>query len=273
MDTHSRRKKLIKLLIIIGVIALVAALVWFAFGNTLPQLFRLLRHGDRAEIRQYLAGRSQWKGIVCTIMLAILQVVSIVFPGLAIQIAAGVIYGWWKSFFICYVGFVIGNVVVFMVARHLGSSINELAGKQTAKHSKNFILRKLRTLNPTLMVALGYLLPLVPNGIIPYISANTKISLRRFTAALALTSWFQIFFNCLAGNFLLHGRYFMMVLMFVIQGAMFVFVCWKGGLFNHFKKTNSPALSEDEQKQAEHSKSDAAYQQESDEPIQEDAAS
>ena len=231
MDTQSRKKKLFQLLLIIAAIAIVVALVWIAFGNTLPELFRLLRHGDRSEIRQYLASRSEWMGIIATLLLAVLQVVSIVFPGLAIQLAAGVIYGWWKGFFICYVGFLIGNIGVFIAVRRIGHRIASIVGRQEEKHAKNRFFKKLRTMNPTLMVALGYLLPLVPNGIIPYIAANSKISLRRFSLALALSSWFQIFFNCLAGYFLIHGQYFLAVLMFVIQGGVFLLVGWRGGLF------------------------------------------
>ena len=257
MDAKNRRKKSIQLLLIIAAIVIVGALIWFAFGNTIPELLHLLRHGDRAEIRTYLASRSQWKGLICTLLLAILQVVSIVFPGLAVQLASGLIYGWWKAFIICYIGFIVGNIGVFIAVRMLGRRVNDLVGKQTERSFKNRFFRKLATLDPTLMVGLAYLLPLVPNGIIPYIAANTKISMKRFATALMATSWFQIILNCLAGALIIRGHYFLAFFMFVIQGLVFLFVGWKGGLFT---KTQPAPASENVYEEENNQEGQAANQ-------------
>ncbi|MBO5565155.1 MAG: hypothetical protein J5935_06030 [Lachnospiraceae bacterium] len=47
------------------------------------------------------------------------QVISIVVPGIAVQIAAGIIYAWWKAFFACYIGFVCGHALVFFIVRRI----------------------------------------------------------------------------------------------------------------------------------------------------------
>ncbi len=213
-------------------LVLVVALIWYAFGDTLPEYFRLLQNGNEEEIEAYIATQSSWKGTVTIILLAALQVVSIVFPGFAIQIAAGVMYGWWKSFLMCYSGFIIGNMGVFFFARKMGGEIVDAATSGRNKKKKNgistnWIRAKLKTTRPEFIVGFVNLLPILPNGIIPYLASGSSISALGYLLSIAATSWIQIIFNCLAGGFLKNGQYLFMVMAIGIQILLLVFVTVK----------------------------------------------
>ncbi|MCC6094362.1 MAG: VTT domain-containing protein [Eubacterium sp.] len=218
-------KKHWKLFAYIGILAIAVLVIWFAFGDMIPQYMKLLHGGDEKEIERFISKEASWKGPISIIVLAALQVVSIVFPGFAIQIASGVIYGWFKSFLMCYVGFLLGNLLVFFFARRMG---NQIAGFAPVKKNKNtWIREKLKTTKPEFVVAFVNLLPILPNGIIPYIAAGSSISTLNYFLAIALTSWIQIFFNCLAGGFIKHGQYLFMVLALGFQICVLIFVTLK----------------------------------------------
>ena len=222
-------KKLRELIILIAALVFVVWLVWVAFGNTLAGMFRLLAHGDEAQMEAFLAEKSQWKGVVATVLLSAIQVVSIVLPGFAIQIASGVIYGWWQGLLMCYVGYLLGNIFVFFLARKLGDRVQALtdfAGKR--KNKSNWLVEKMKSTRPTVVVATANLLPVIPNGIIPYIAARSSIRNIRFVEALMASCWIQILFNCLAGSFLSRGKYGFMAAALGIQIVILIIVSKNG---------------------------------------------
>ncbi|MGN0361327.1 MAG: TVP38/TMEM64 family protein [Bilifractor sp.] len=224
-DVSGFWKKHWKLFAYIAILAIAIFVIWFAFGDMIPQYLKLLHSGDEKEIERFISKEASWKGPISIILLAALQVVSIVFPGFAIQIASGVIYGWFRSFLMCYFGFLLGNLLVFFFARKMG---NQIAGFAPVKKNKNsWIREKLKTTKPEFVVAFVNLLPILPNGIIPYIAAGSSISTLNYFLAIALTSWIQIFFNCLAGGFIKHGQYLFMVLALGFQVCVLIFVTLK----------------------------------------------
>lgn len=227
MKKQSKFRSLLHILLMLAILAVIVMLIWHAFGDTLQGLFKLLVDGRADEIQSYLENEGKWKGIVCTVLLSILQVVSIFFPGIAIQIASGALYGWIEAFLACYFGFVLGNIVVFTFVRRLGDRISDIIDIDS-NDKTNFLKEKMKLFRPTLVVAVTNLLPVIPNGIIPYIAAGTPIRYSRFIISLMSTCWIQIFFNCLAGSFLINGQFLFMVFAIGIQIMILAFVAVKG---------------------------------------------
>ena len=205
-------------------IALTVFVVWRVFGDMLPEYMRMLSEGDEEAIESYIAREAAWKGVAAVVLLSALQVLSIVFPGFAIQIASGIIYGWLRALIMCYGGFLLGNVIVFTVARRMGSEIHGFAPKRKESVTASRLRAKMRTTRPGFIVALLNLIPIIPNGIIPYMAAGSSITFSEFLSSIAMSSWVQILFNCLAGNFLKNGQYFFMVLAIGVQVLLVVIV-------------------------------------------------
>ncbi len=213
-----------KLIIYILILTGVVWLVWTVFGDSLPEYFRLLEAGDEAAIEAYINEEASWKGMLTIVILAALQVVSIVFPGFAIQIAAGVIYGWFRSFLLCYFGFLLGNMGVFLFVRRMGSQI---AGFAPQRNKGRWLRQRLSTTRPEFVVAFVNMLPVLPNGIIPYIAAGSSISVPGYLGAIAVGCWFQILLNCIAGGFIKNGDYLFMVLAIGVQLLIIAIAAWK----------------------------------------------
>ena len=107
---YKLKEKLVPILAVI----VVAVLIWIAFGNKIPGLIPLLKEGDGQKIADYLSQETGIKGIIAVILLQMIQVASIVMPGMAIQVASGLIYGWLEGFLMCYFGFVLSNFLIFL---------------------------------------------------------------------------------------------------------------------------------------------------------------
>lgn len=214
-----------KLILLIAMLVLVVLIVWALFGDDIVTLFRLLKEGNEEAIEAYIQQEGFWKGAMAVVVLSALQVVSIVFPGFAIQIASGIIYGGVRSFFMCYFGFILGNVLVFGFARKMGRQISNIANIDKPKN--NWIREKMASANPAFVVGFVNLLPILPNGIIPYIAARSRIRSYEYVIAICMTSWIQILFNCAAGGFLKRGQYLFMFIALGIQIGLLVFATLK----------------------------------------------
>lgn len=214
-----------KLILLIALLVLIIIILWALFGDSLPALFHLLKEGDEEAIEAYIQQEGFWKGALAVIAMSALQVVSIVLPGFAIQIAAGIIYGGVRSFFMCYFGFILGNILVFGFARKMGNQISNIANFDKPKN--NWIREKMASANPAFVVGFVNLLPILPNGIIPYIAARSSIRSYEYVMAICVTSWIQILFNCAAGGFLKRGQYLYMFLALGIQIGLLVFATLK----------------------------------------------
>ena len=170
---YKLRKKLVPILVII----VVAILIWFAFGNKIPGLIPLLKEGDSQKIADYLAQETGIRGVIAVILLQAIQVASIVMPGMAIQVAAGLIYGWLEGFLMCYFGFVLSNLCVFLFARRMGSDrIKDVSMSPTSQ----WLMEKLNGTKPQFMVVIACMVPAIPNGIIPYLAARTEITAKEY---------------------------------------------------------------------------------------------
>ena len=194
------------LLIRAGLVFLCAAmligLVYLAFGQAAPELLPLLRSGDEEQIAAYLGSQNSITGILSTALLQFLQPISIVLPGAPIQIAAGVVYGTLKGYLICHISFVFSNLVLFYLARVLGQKMDKFVSRFSGKI--NFLQD---AQYPAYMTAMACLIPVVPNGIIPYAAARTKMRFHEFLIAVVLGSFFPILVMCAIGKRILRGEF------------------------------------------------------------------
>ena len=219
-EKNSRAGQFLGMILIAAVIGVTVFLIAHIYGDELLALVRMLERGNQEEISEFLNRQGQWMGMISVYLISIIQVVSIVIPGMAVQIAAGLIFSWWRAFAATYLGFVSGHFLVFSAARKLGSRIRDLIpGLRSGR-----MITKINDAHNGFVIALACLIPGIPNGIIPYIAANTDMSGRKFVFAIASTCWIQILSNCIAGHFLIRGEYLFMVLSLVMQIVIIIWV-------------------------------------------------
>lgn len=255
-------------------IALTVWLVYRAFGRMLPGLIPVLKSGNEKAIETYLSHAGNWEGVVCVFLLQFLQVVTIIFPGWPIQVAAGIIYGGFRAFVITLLAYWSANMVTFFVIRQMKNTMvggnraalekegrkEQLApGKAGAvlektrlrfakKHRESTFISRIKNTHPMLAVIMGVLMPGMPNGFIPYVAAGTRLTFKQFAVAIASGCWFPIFMTCMAGHFIIMGDFLISIVMI---GCPIVVVAF---LYQHQYKilqlldSRKPGLQQEEQK-------------------------
>ncbi len=185
-------------------VVLAAVLVYFAFLEIMPDLIPLLESGNAEQIEEYLRSIGRLPGILFTMLLQAVQVFSVVLPGLPIQVAAGIVFGTWRGFFTCHLSFVASNVIVFSLARRFGKKLDKYLPVEKKDSKLDFLLK---SISPSYMTVIANLMPVVPNGIIPYVAAKTNIKTLHFAVAAYFGSFIPILVFCAVGNKLLKGDY------------------------------------------------------------------
>ncbi len=224
-------------LILIALIVLTGVICWFMFKDVLVEMITLIRNGDEQQLSAFLAGQSMFTGLAALFLVSILQVVSIVLPGPVFQVAGAVIFGWWRSFLVCWAGFVCGNGLVFFLARFFGRSLTEALGLE---QKNGWLLNKMNSADPRFVTALACMIPGIPNGIIPYVAQRCDMRLYSFVFAIAASSWINILLNCIAGHFLARGEYMFTFIAFALQLVILAIVALnKDRILGTDKKTEA----------------------------------
>ena len=209
-----KKKNGLRVLLMAGIIVLVLVVFYFAFVHLMPGFFDVLKQGDEGAIEAYLHESAGVEGMICTALLQFLQVISIVLPGMPIQFAAGIVYGVWRGFLICHLSYIASNVCVFCVARHFKEGVTDLIAIDSKKSSKLDFIKNSSC--PGYMTALACLIPVLPNGIVPYVSCQTALTVKGFAAAVWCGSFLPILAMCAVGSRVIAGEYIIAVLLFLI---------------------------------------------------------
>ncbi len=215
-----KKNTLLRILIKIALVGAAVGLVYFAFVKAMPDLIPLLTHGSEAEVEAYLKQNNSLTGMLCAALLQALQVFSVVLPGPPIQIAAGIVYGTWRAFLVCHLSSVAANLLVFGLARRFEYRMNQLipVGERTSK--LDFLIK---SDHPAYMTVIAYLIPVLPNGIIPYAAAKTRIRFWPFFLCCYFGSFLSVFVLCAAGSKVTEGGYvFAAVLVAVLVLVVFL---------------------------------------------------
>jgi uncharacterized membrane protein YdjX (TVP38/TMEM64 family) len=217
LRTDRMKNLWIRIAVRLVLVALALGLVYFAFVTAMPELLPLLAHGDEAEVQAYLQKTDHFSGLLCTALLQAMQVFSVVLPGPPIQIAAGIVYGTWRAFFVCHLSSVAANLLVFLLARRLNTRMDRLIPVNRRTSKLDFLIRSDR---PAYMTVVAYLIPVLPNGIIPYAAAKTNIKFLPFVLSCYFGSLFSVLVLCAAGSKITSGGYvfagILVVVLFVL---------------------------------------------------------
>ncbi|MBR4692354.1 MAG: TVP38/TMEM64 family protein [Oscillospiraceae bacterium] len=219
------RNSVRRILFVLVFLAVAFALVYFAFRETVPDLLPLLKHGDVDEIQAYLRSSGTWKGVLCTALLQMLQVFSLVISGVPIQVAAGVVYGSFYAMLICLLASSVAQMLAFLLWTRMGKRMAQwfpVEGKQLR------VIQRLRDSGtpPRYTVFLAGMIPVLPNGLIPLLATKMEITVWDFALWVGLGSLPNIFLCCAIGNRLIRGDWLLSIVYFVVMLSI-VIVMWK----------------------------------------------
>lgn len=218
-----RRQTLLRILTLFLVIAAIAAIIVVALNAILPGFIDTLEQGDQAAIEQYIRSFDSFQSVLLAFFLQFIQIVSVFFPGGPIQIAIGIVFGTLDGFLICLSGYVMANLLVFFSARRLGNRFDQLFSSTSNTKKLKFISD---AKHPSFMVALSCLIPFLPNGLVPYFAARTKITTLQFFVSVSIGCMPTLIMLCAIGNKILMADYGIVALLcaLLVAGVLLLYL-------------------------------------------------
>ncbi len=183
-------------------------------------------------------------GVLILAAVQALQVVTVFFPAVAVQMLGGLVYGILGGFLVCLAGYLLGNLAIYLLVREFRITLFPSSRKQRtarfpaaaagsgggadgrpAKPAKKsaWDFSFLRDSDSAFVVSiLLFLIPGVPNAVLSYLLAGTRIGLPRFLLC-CLCGAPTILLSCLVGQQLGQGDVAVGVVAFsVLVAASFV---------------------------------------------------
>lgn len=162
----------------------VSAVLIFILGRDLIPLLRqvIASSGNETEMKQYIEAYGA-RGVPLLIGLQFLQVMIPLLPSSPVQILGGLCYGIFLGALLSLIGFIAGHSLLFIAMRKLGGSFAGTPDKPRESRAIKWIMEK-SAFRTEELIFLLYLLPMFPNGILPFIFARTKISYGKYLACM-----------------------------------------------------------------------------------------
>ena len=199
-------------------------LVYEAIASQFPELWRAFTSGDEQSLEAFLSDSDRYTGLIFLALLQFVQVISIMIPSAPIQIAGGMVYGAFRAYLICQITYVLANVAVFSAVRRF-SGLSELLGDS----DHGGVQKAMKFINqgdPFVTIMLLCLIPLIPNGSIPYAASQMNLKTRSFALAVFTGSVYPIVSMVLAGKFLVSGDYIVSILL-TVANIIVVLIVYK----------------------------------------------
>jgi uncharacterized membrane protein YdjX (TVP38/TMEM64 family) len=206
------------LIISLLALAVIAGLIVTLFVTLVPILVDIFTDQDGRDAIGIIHSHGV-RGVPVLASLQALQVITTVVPALLIQIPAGLVYGTWAGLAICLAGSILGNMIMFVALRQFSTTVDHIFPKRKKrreekasrpkKKSKLPFFMNPESLNrmphPELVAFYIYLIPGIPNGVLPHLFARTKVSFARYLVAVAAGNAPSTLVCTLVGDRLAHG--------------------------------------------------------------------
>ena len=178
-------------------------LVYIMIRMYLPGFIEAVQTGNELAVEHYFDSLGRWQSYVIMWIFAYIQVISIVIPEPLVQIAAGAVCGSVNGTLIVYSAEIAAHMTVFFVAQHATRLLRYISEERPT------FGKLLNTVsfseNRTYYIAMALLTPGLPNWVIPYAAANSRMKWYTFLLALMIALPLPIWFTCLAADFLTRG--------------------------------------------------------------------
>lgn len=193
----------------IAAVAIIGALV--AFG---PELWNFFTNGE--AVRAWVDAQGPFAPVAMA-ALVIAQIIIAVLPGEPVELAAGYLFGFWEGTTICFVGGLVGTVLVTALVKTLGMRIvrlfftrEQIEGVAWLRDSARF----------ELIMFVVFLIPGTPKDILTYAAGLTTCPWRRIALITCVGRIPSIVTSTLAAGFASEGNWTAAVMTGVITAAL-----------------------------------------------------
>ena len=210
----------IKLLLVFAFLGILVLLGWFFFTEENVDIIISVLKNDNLtndQIQERL-GELGIRGNITISILSMLQVVLTFLPSEPTQVLAGLTYGFWHGLACCMVGVFVGNTLIFALYKLFGDRLNAYFDKEL--HLNINKLSNSRIV--TLVVAILYLLPVIPYGMICFFAATMRMKYPKYIVTTVLLSTPSVAIGVVLGHAALATSWMLSLAIFVVLSLLII---------------------------------------------------
>ena len=210
-----KRKKtiLLRILIIAAMLAVAGACVYMYlhFGKSVIELIK-----DTDRFRGWIEGFGVW-GVVVFVAIRVLQTVVKFIPTEPIEIAAGLVWGWFGGFLLCLLGNIVGSVIILVMTRRIGMRILRVFRLENKLQSMRFLQDREKR---NRLLFIFYLVPGTPKDTMTYFAGLTDINRIEFMILSSIARIPAIVSSTICGAYLGANDFKVAAIVFVVSALL-----------------------------------------------------
>jgi uncharacterized membrane protein YdjX (TVP38/TMEM64 family) len=201
--------------------------------------YAILSRGDIGAMAEYIRSFGA-ASVLVTLLLFFIVTYIIVIPYIVLSGAAGIVYGLFWGTIIAWIGEIIGEVVMFILARYF---FRQWVADKVAKTHYLKQVDDYGAKNGFKVLLIARLMPLAPSEIITSVAAISSISFRHYFWGTVIGKLPPVFLKVLIGHDIVYAQDNMPRLVAVISLVAFLYV------YMWWRKRKKKQKQEQEQKQ------------------------
>lgn len=202
----------LKFSLLLVILVCVPLYLWFFQQDLIHQF------SDIDDVKTFFA-QYKTQGVFIYIGLQMAQIIISMIPGQALQVAAGLFYGFWAGFLFSLIGAVAGTFVTYYLAKFLGQdALHLLFGKG---HIEEY-LEKINSKKGYMLVFLIYLIPGVPKDLCSYAAGLSNMKLKAFLVLSTIGRSPGMMGSLLIGKEIGEGNYTSVIIIGIVAAILFI---------------------------------------------------
>ena len=210
---EKKKTILLRVLIIAAMLAVVGACVYMYlhFGKSAVELIK-----DTDRFKAWIDGFGVW-GVIVFVAIRVLQTVVKFIPTEPIEIAAGLVWGWFGGFALCLLGNMIGSVIILIMTRRIGTRILRIFRLENKLQSMRFLQDREKR---NRLLFIFYLVPGTPKDTMTYFAGLTDINWIEFMIISSIARIPAIVSSTICGAYLGANNFKIAAIVFVVSALL-----------------------------------------------------
>lgn len=226
---HAKAKR-----IALGIVAIVVVIFFIVFYLTIGRMIAGFIQ-DSEAFKNWMDSFNPVVAVLVYLSLRVLQTAFKLFPGGALEIAAGFIFGVWEGFLWSMVGSILGSLLILLLGKKYGMRLVGLFVDPDKMHEA---LNGKNKKGKGVTFFLMYFLPWWPKDIFTWVASVTDDNLLSFFAITTLARIPSVFVSAWCGSAIVSQDY---ALAFTILGVLIVFGVGGNMIYKAIKKKKEKA--------------------------------
>ena len=211
---HNNKKTIILRVVTVAALLAVAGACVYMYLHFGKSAIELIKDTDR--FKAWIEGFGVW-GIIVFVAIRVLQTVVKFFPTEPIEIAAGLVWGWFGGFMLCLLGNIIGSIIILFLTRWIGLRILRLFRIDKKLQSMRFLQDREKR---NRLIFIFYLLPGTTKDTMTYFAGLTDMNKIEFMIISSIARIPAIVSSTICGAFLGANNFKVAAIVFAVTALL-----------------------------------------------------